>query len=235
MIGSLQLIAIRILAGHKDKMHSMLGEAVNNLLSDGFYLKAAQRWIESAYRIENSVEPVSKNSVFKPYKKRVYYISGDNIADTASQVAVSFINFLDGWPIMGPHKTAVHFSVAGEVIGYSKDNKIIKQEAFRVSERDLLSWQEALKVLEVEDGFKLDEVRLVRSEFGYMDFGKHSVRRYLAPHYLFVFESGKGSKVHVRPVCAIKTHQYRVLIDNDENMDAIRKQGLLGELKGDER
>ena len=220
-------------AGHVDNMHAMAPVSVDSLLSDQAYLEKAENWLSD---IPEAELKTSHMSVY-PYKIRKYYIGvaeGDNASEQVSQVAVSFGTKLDGWPVLGPSKTAVHLAVDGSVIGYTKTARLPVKAAFRLAAADIFSPDEALALARDERGLG-NEVMPARSEFGYVDFGKHSVRELIYPCYVFVFPSPVGSKDLVSVISAVKNPELSARIDAANANELQRKSALESKEPGDEK
>ena len=215
-------------AGSKEEMHSLPGVPEYEALEDLAYLKRAWEYLES-YRNEYSQY---KHLSLQPYKIRKYYTSGTNMRDKLSQVAVSVTSSVDGWPVLGPAKTAVHFSPSGDVIGYTKDHRFVQNRVFELTERDILTPEEAVKM--VMDDNDIPNLPY-RMEFGYFDGGRHSAKELLAPYYMFVFESESGSKDLVRWIPAIKNNRFLDAVQIDDARDIKRKQSLVDDEAGDKK
>ncbi|MBQ8037930.1 MAG: hypothetical protein IJ268_13145 [Proteobacteria bacterium] len=221
-------------AGHADDMHAMAPVPADALLSDQAYLEKAENWLKAIP--ENELK-TSHMSVY-PYKIRKYYIGvddGESVSEGVSQVAVSFGTTLDGWPVLGPSKNAVHLAVDGTVIGYTKTARLPVKRAFRLSPDDIYTPDEALRLAADERGLKLNEAVISRSEFGYVDFGKHSVRELLYPCYVFVFPSPVGSKDLVSVIPAVKNPDWAARIDAGNAKELQRKSALESKEAGDEK
>ncbi len=201
------------------------------MASDEFYIQRGFYWAK-----QNELFVESGHVSTKPYKLRKYYIAVDKPTfdgseEHISELALSFSDYVDGWPVMGANKNVVHLSVSGEVIGYSKIHKKLGKEVFRLTNEDLLTPQEALDSL-VLDGM-VENATLIRSDFGYFDFNKHNVGLLLAPYYVFVFSPNDGSKQLVRPVLAVKNPDIRKVLLEDRKKDTDRKLSLMTVLEGD--
>ena len=221
-------------AGHADNMHAMAPVPVSALLSDQAYMQFAQDWLSA---IPESELKTSHMSIY-PYKIRKYMIGVDdagNVSEGVSQVAVSFGTTLDGWPILGDSKTAVHLAVDGTVIGYTKTAMLPVKAAFRVSAKDLYTPEEALALAADERGLDVQTAVPSRSEFGYMDFGKHSVRELIYPCYVFVFPSLEGAMDSVSVIPAVKNAEFAARIENGNIKELQRKSALESKEPGDEK
>ena len=221
-------------AGHVDDMHAMKPVPEDSLLSDMVYMEKAEQWLSE---IPEAEVKTAHMSVY-PYKIRKYYICVDdteNVTEGVSQVAVSFGTTLDGWPVLGPSKTAVHMAVDGRVVGYTKMSRLPVKKAFRLSAADMFSPEEALKLAADERGLKPDEALPSRAEFGYVDFGKHSIRELIYPCYVFVFPSPVGSKKLVSVISAVKNPEMISRIERGNIKELQRKSALESKEPGDER
>lgn len=213
-------------AGHKKDMHAMQSVHQMQKLSDGEYLGRAWKQLEN-YRGE--VESTKHLSIY-PYKIRKYYVGMDGREDQISQVAVSVGMTLDGWPVLGPAKTAVHFSPIGEMIGYTKIHKLPSERVFELTQDDILTPEEALREAMGPNALSAPPYRM---EFGYYDGGRHNVRSLISPYYVFVFHSENGSKDLVKLVSAVKNPKFKAMIENDNQAELDRKASLMDNTEGD--
>lgn len=138
---------------------------------------------------------------------------------------------------MGPAKTAVHFSPQKDmqIIGFTQVRKHPVELLLRLNQDDILHPKEALDLLYKNESIDPQSVELVRSEFGYLDAGKHSARQLLSPYYSYVFKPETGSKLLHRTISAVKNDRYAKIIEKDYGLDIARKSALSSSDKGDIR
>ncbi|MGI5830483.1 MAG: hypothetical protein ACOX8U_09995 [Bradymonadia bacterium] len=214
-----------------NEMHSMLGIEPDAIYSDDAYLQRALQWQRD---FDKDALNQQRVSVY-PYKIRKYTVADNPDHERISQIAVSFASIVDGWPIMGSAKTAVHFSPNKDmkIIGYTQNRRVPAKLAFRLSQDDLLQPKEALALVYHHEKLDPNSVELLRSEFGYLDAGKHSARELLSPYYSYVFKSKHGSKLLHRSISAVKNDRFAQIIAKDEARDITRKSTLTNLDKGD--
>jgi hypothetical protein len=214
---------------NRSEFHKGEGVAPSKLPNDADLIEKARA------HVANKLAARAQGKQLYAYRLAKYYNgSGDKATrqtteETVYQVAAVFNEMVDDVPVIGPGgKLVVHMKHDGTVVEHEASMRDRAKVVRSLTASDLLTPEQA--AAKAEEGLRargltIADVVVERSEFGYMRSGRNAHQNYMSPHYAFFYRPlpGKGSKVIVEVVSAVKAPDVVQLLEQDAERERMRK------------